>query len=84
MKSSRLVEKSMAKRWIRSKRPCYERRVNRVLESVLVGGALGLVAALKTHVLAILLALAGLTSTASAVDSFFMNLGTLPGGRGLR
>ena len=32
--------------------------------------------ALKTHVLAILLALAGLTSTASAVDSFFMNLGT--------
>jgi len=36
--------------------------------------------AVKTHVLAILLALAGLTSTASAVDPFFMNLGTVSGG----
>ena len=38
-----------------------------------------MVAALKTHVLAILLALAGLTTTASAVDSSFMDLGTLGG-----
>ena len=79
MKCNHQVRQEMASRWIRSKRPCYERRVNRVLESVLVGGGLGLVAALKTHVLAILLALAGLTTTASAVDSSFMDLGTLGG-----
>ena len=44
MKSSRLIEKCMAKRWVRSKRRRYERRVSRILANMVVGGALGLVA----------------------------------------
>jgi len=44
MKSSHRVEKFMVKRWIRSKRRRYQRRVSRMLASVALGGALAVAA----------------------------------------